>query len=511
MVKAVKKLCLILAAALLFSLFGCSPELIDTESGSSGSVSGQTASNDEQTDHSLSLPYDSKDSLDPFQAKTLVNTILTPVMYDGLVRLNDKFETEPVIAEKITVSGTQITVLLRNDVLFSDGSKVTAEDVTASFQKAKAAPRYQAQLANFRSVQILKEPKNAVLFTLNTQDPLCQNLLDFPIVKKDSPKEGLPIGSGRYTAMFTEGTAKLVYHQKHFRKAKPAQTEIPLKSMPDNEAMLSGIKTGTMSAVFSDLSSGELSSAGALSETVTLNNLVYLGINGTRSFVSQPTVRQAIAYAIDKGTIFYNGFSGRGVLAGFPMHPLVSSKLEIPAELQLSHDLAEANRLLDGAGFKEKNVAGYRLSEGSPITLELLVCSDSNFKKLASTLLKEMFAAAGIQLNVKEQNFAAYQESIRKGEYDLYIGEMKLLNNMDLTALLEDDAVLAGTTETLRAAYRSYRDDGTKYEDFIRQFNQEMPFVPLLFRSGVLIYNRNIKTKIVTSVTDVYYNLEEWV
>ncbi len=508
-----KRLILLLTAVIIIALplSGCKTELVG-EDGSNPSAGGSESSLGQQETvfHKLTLPYDAKDSLDPFTSKTLANTSLIPVLYDGLFRINEKYQAEPVIAQEIKQAGTAWTVTLRSGIQFSDGSRITGEDVVYSWSKARAAARYRDQLANITSVSVPQKASGTVVFQLQEPDPLFVNLLTFPIVKKDSKTEP-PVGSGRYTAVVEANSAKLVYNQKHFRGTVPEQLEIPLKSMPDDEAILSGIKTGTMSAVFSDLSSGELSSAGALSTPVPLNNMVYLGINASRAFLSEPAVRQAIACAIDRGTVFFKGFSGMGSLASVPMHPLVAAEMELSAQDQITYDLANANQLLDGAGYREKNAQGYRLLNGEPITLELLVNGENSFKKLAATQMKEMLAAVGIQVTVKEESFSAYQSAVEAGSYDLYIGEMKLLNNMSLDVLLSGSTFLAGTrSEALLSAYRSYRDGSGKYADFIRAFNEEVPFVPLLFRSGILIYNRNIKSEIKVSATDIYYNLEEW-
>ncbi len=507
-----KRLILLLTAVIIviLPLTSCKAELVEEVGSNPASSAGAVSAQEQVTSHNLTLPYDAKDSLNPFSCKTVANTSLIPVLYDSLFRINEKYQAEPVIAQEIKQEGLCYTVTLRDGILFSDGSKITGEDIVHSWDKARVAARYRDQLGNIASVTTPKKTTNTVVFELKEPDPLFANLLTFPIVKKGS-KTDPPIGSGRYTAVIEANTARLVYNQKHFRGNTPAQTEIPLKSMPDDEAILSGIKTGTMSAVFSDLSSGELSSAGALSTPAPLNNMVYLGMNATGVLLSEPAVRQAIAYALDRGTIFYKGFAGTGQLASVPMNPLIAAEQGLAAEDQLSYDLAKANQLLDAAGYQEKNPQGYRLMLGEPITLELLVNGDNSFKKLAGTQIKEMLAELGIMVTVQEAPFSDYQAAVLAGSYELYIGEMKLLNNMSLDVLLKSSTYLAGTrSEALLAAYQAYRDGSGTYADFIRVFYQETPFVPLLFRSGILIYNRNIKADIKVSVTDIYYNLEEW-
>lgn len=505
-----KRLILLLVTVIIgtLPLFGCKAELSDLSDNLSSANSAVASVDAETEPHTIVLPYDGNDSLNPFTVKTVANSALMQVLYDGLIRLNEKYEPEPVAAQEVKLNGLQCTVVLRNNLQFANGNAVTAEDVVYSCNKARGTSRFSAELANIASVS---GSKNTVVFQLKTADPLFVNLLDFPIVKKDTGDQDLPIGSGRYVAQVTETTAKLVYNTKHFRGNIPKQTEISLISMPDNEAMLSGIKAGTLSATFSDLSKGELSSAGALSTSVTLNNMVYLGFNATRSIVSRAEIRQAIVYAIDRGTVFYKGFSGRGSQANMPVHPLIGGQLNVTADQLIQYDIAKANQLLDAAGYQEKDASGYRLADGKPIELTLLVNGDNNYKKLAGGLIREMLAAVGLKVTVSEEQFSAYTASVKSGKYDLYIGEMKLLNNMDLHPILENSDILKGTrSDALLAAYRGYLDATGTYADFLTVFQQEVPFMPLLFRSGILVYNRNISTDIKTSVSDIYYNLETW-
>lgn len=493
----------------ILPLFGCNTtSLPDSSSAVSETSSVSSAAGDEVTAHILRLPYDSDDSLNPFTAKTVINTALIPVLYDSLFRLDEEFQAEPLMAASITGAGTEYTVTLREGLVFSDGSKVSASDVVYSFEQARRSARYQTQLENVSSATASGD---TVVFRLKTADPLFANLLDFAVVKRNTANTSFPIGSGRYIAKADGTSAKLICNTRHFGEDTPAQEELPLVSMPDAEAMLSGIKAGSLSAVFSDLSKGELSTAGALSLPVDLSNLVYLGFHTGHDFINEPTVRQAIAAAIDRGTVFYQGFGGQGQQASLPIHPAIGAGQEIEEALLLQHDTDKANQLLDDAGYAEKDAGGFRLKDGAPITVNILVNADNSFKKLAASLIKEMLTGIGIRAVVSEKPFSAYLADVAAGNYDLYIGEMKLLNNMSLSPLLDDPAILGGErSDALFSAYQAYLDGSGSYSDFIAAFHQEIPFLPLLFRSGVLIYNRNIRADIKVSPTDVYYNLEEW-
>ena len=86
----------------------------------------------------------------------------------------------------------------------------------------------------------------------------------------------------------------------------------------------------------------------------------------------------------------------------------------------------------------------------------------------------------------------------------MYIGEVKLKNNLDLTALF---TVLTQQTaeENLRVleAYRQWRQ-GTA------TFQTSVPLIPVGTRNGAIYYNREIYYDLSATVQDVFYNIQDW-
>ena len=54
------------------------------------------------------------------------------LMYDGLMVINDDYLPECALADSYSHNGNNWTFRLRDDLLFSDGSPVTANDVVAT-------------------------------------------------------------------------------------------------------------------------------------------------------------------------------------------------------------------------------------------------------------------------------------------------------------------------------------------------------------------------------------------
>ena len=69
---------------------------------------GETVSDAAEPFHAsgqINMAFVQNDTLSPYEAKTKSNQEISRLMYDGLVRLNDKFEPVYVLASDITADG----------------------------------------------------------------------------------------------------------------------------------------------------------------------------------------------------------------------------------------------------------------------------------------------------------------------------------------------------------------------------------------------------------------------
>src|SRR3954468_5692758 len=77
-------------------------------------------------------------SLDPAKASNIQDFTVIGILYGGLVRLDEKLLVAPSLAEEWSVSDDRLTYpfTLRDGIVFSDGSPITADDVVWTFNHA---------------------------------------------------------------------------------------------------------------------------------------------------------------------------------------------------------------------------------------------------------------------------------------------------------------------------------------------------------------------------------------
>ena len=153
----------------------------------------------------------------------------------------------------------------------------------------------------------------------------------------------------------------------------------------------------------------------------------------------------------------------------------------------------------------------YETPEGEPAAVEVLVYTGSADKVYAATQLQKEWSELGIQVTLTTaEDFNVYLEQIQRQQFELYIGELKLYNNMDLMPFWTGNARYGlAPSQTLLDAYALFRADASQAGAFEEVFAAEMPYIPLLWRSSVTVANRSV-SGVVSSVSDLFYSLEQF-
>ena len=488
---------LILIFVLLACLFsGCDDTIVATEADTTPDRNIQTL-NSSQT---LNLGYSKDDSLNPFFVTTDLNTDLTSLVFEPLFYIDDTFCAVNGLASSYSLSGNKLTVKINTASAFSDGVQISSTDAVYSFNMAKQSSVYKNELTYITSA--LASSADTVVFTLSGNVRNAQDALTFPIVKSGTAKDSssVPVGTGLYSYS-VNGEAVTLDYNPYCKKPQPNITKIDLNALDSSSTLIHTLELGTIDAFFDDLSSGSYSQANASVTKTNLTNLVFLGMNSSSYGLSSSAVRQAVYYSINRQSIVTNSFKKYAVEAYTPYHPqwhiLTESDYDISA---LTLDYSKAQSLMKNAGFTEK------------INLKLIVYSGNNFKLAAAEEIKNNLENIGINITVSELTWDNYRLALTNGDYDFYIGEIKLPGSMDMSALFSDSKAVYGVSasDTTGSAYTEFTSGNISLNAMTSSFLQNMPFAPICFRMGALIYSQDITPAADCDMGNAYKNIYEW-
>ena len=271
---------------------------------------------------------------------------------------------------------------------------------------------------------------------------------------------------------------------------------------------------------------------------ININHIVYIGVNQYYGDLGINELRQAISSGIDRTAVCRDGYYNNAIAAtGFfnPLWEPIKSVQNI--ETVANQEITIEN--LEKIGYNVTDDKGIRLKSGrTRLQFNLLVNSENRTRVAVAQLIANQLMNCGIKINVVEKSYTDYIAALSSGDFQLYLGEVALTPNMDLSNLVteggsaafgiknqtsDNDGSLTGETtegveipqETPESATAAQLTEGL-YEgkntvaDVASVLQTEMPFIPVCYRTGVLFYNDHIGNVNNSSASDIYFSIESY-
>ena len=494
--------CILLVLCVLL-LAGCDevPDLSDLSDGVTDG-DGSTVTDTPQEALVFALPYSHDDTLNPYAASTEVNLQLSHLLYDSLTVIGDGYLPQLSLASAVTrPDPTHLTATLRDGAVFSDGSAVTVEDVVKSFQAAQTSPNYKTLLTNVTAAKA-DSKKRQITFTLASADGNAEACLTFPVVKAATLTDKAakaPLGGGLYAVKTTDSGLQLVKNPHH-----PTAVHfdaVDLRHLPNTASRYYALASGRIAYCFDDLSEGETPRITGASQPVAMNTLLFLGVNSGHKQLAQPAVRQALSLLLDRTALAATyGEWGTASASPFPATWQPMTAVTAPA---IEQDTTAAVAMLTDAG--------YPLKDKPLPELRLIYNSDRTDRGVVAELIRTQAKACGVAVTLQPLTEEEYREALKKGDYELYLGEMRLTVDMSLRSLLLDKKTAYGvaSNSTAKAAYTAYLGGSGTLQDFLDAFGEDMPYIPLCYRGGVAAYDRRL-TVVTPTGYNPYHGIAGW-
>jgi peptide/nickel transport system substrate-binding protein len=338
-------------------------------------------------------------------------------IYDQLLR-RDSTTLKPVpwLAKSWHQSSpTTWTFKLRDDVEFSDGSKLTAEDAAFSLNRILDKSLNSPQYANFSTVDSAKAIDDTTLL-IKTKAPsptLLSFLTTLSVVSKSyAEKVGVktlnekPMGSGPYKLDSARGGSELTLtRNQHWWHGKPTISKVVFRAVPNVSSRVADLQSGR-----AQLALGiEPDQANKLKGTESLQVLAvptervaYLALNTLgHTPTANPKVRQAVEAAIDYDSLIKNLVGGYAKRVNAVLTPL---SFGYPSGAKpYTYDPKRAKRLLAEAGMPHPDIKFPSSPSYSP---QLIQAIQSNLQDV------------GFHVDIVNTDQATYLKNVQSPKHD---------------------------------------------------------------------------------------------
>lgn len=449
-------------------------------------------------DLSFKLSYTQSDSLDPFKAETQNNQVLASLVFESLFDIDEDYQLTPNIATGYSYTdGKTIKVDINTRLTFSDGSALGIDDVLASCNAALNSRAYSSALA---CISYFETSVNSLIVHLKYENPYAVNLLTFPICSSNNDKNGFPIGSGRYKYQTTE-EGKTVLTANVSDNFDPYLTTINLVNIASADSIDNAVNIGNISYAFRDMSADTSKRLSCSKKPVDINNLIYIGVNSKYGITSDAQIRKAISLAVDRTVIAQTAYLGYAQAASSIFNPNFKS-IENINLFSAQSDVQTSKQTIIQSGYSNDK-----------LDISILINYNENMQIVAN-LVESQLEAAGFKVTIDKKGYKTYSNKIKNSDYDLYIGEVKLGSDMNLYPFFGESGSVSGGINLKNLScddyYTKFLTGEEELGKFILAFNDEMPYIPLVYKKGMICYSKALNGDMQGYYGNFFSNIESW-
>ena len=469
-------------------------------------VSCNKNGNDSVTKGKISLFMFTPDTLNPLTTKYKTNaSLLTSMMYKSLVTVNKDLSISPCLATnwKFSKDGSVLKLFLREDVLFSDGTKLKASHAKEMIETLKENPQnLYSPIAEY--VQSCSATDNVLTIKLKKRGAGILTTLNFPIYKD---KTSL-LGCGPYVLSDkTENFLLFSANTQEYANTDfiPKLSEVKVLYYPSKEASANAFSATDIDAVSCDINSlSTLSTMKNIStfEYVT-DKFTYLGFNCDSDILKNAYARRGIAYLLDKQSLVDSMIAGYAQTTNSPFRPGSSYDKIYKYDFKPN---------------TEKSKASFEKSGTSNVpSFSILINEESTSKAKVAEYINTKLRENGIDSSVVALPYETYLDKINNGEYTTYIGEVVIPNDQDLTFLLHSSKNnlnyrVREMDDLLTQFSTSYTK--TEKDELAKEIQtlllKHVPIISLYYEKEVLAVTNKINGNFSPYANNLYHNISEW-
>jgi len=462
------------------------------------------------------------------------------LLFEPLVDIRENMRPTPNLASRINFAadGMSAVVTIREDVFWSDGSRMVSGDVAFSVATIRSdigSAIYQEVIRDIASIDIIDSSNFRVRFS-RAQGGMSY-ALNFPVIPRhwyeghinfNSPRNMLPVGNGVYRLESIESVVmvNLVPNETSVRgRNRPYIERVRVMIIDDADTDFMAFEQGIINALDADTTAfGRFSGSRAVTTTTyDTNNFVFLGFNFRRPLMADRAVRAAIAHAVERDHILDSIYLGRGRGATTVINPasyLFRSNISVEEfSMEEARNTLFAAGALSTEGVLEKTVAGANLR----FELRLLVNEESAERVAIANNIRDNLEMLGMIIHLDIYDFETYTERLSAGNFDLFLGAFNFDMKPDMKPLFHSNSIEGQSYNHF--AFRSdvvdellgQIDRAVNEEEFWLFMGElqealayEKPVVPIAFTQRALLTDARIVGDKRPVLSNIFSNVGQW-
>ncbi len=384
-------------------------------------------------------------TLNPYTVEGTISTrqVVTNTIFERLFDYDLDYggvKLKPWLATGMDISddGLTYTVYLRDDIHFSDGVAITADDVVFTYETIMDPKVDAADIRNYYSniEHVKKIDERTIKFrfreiywktleTVGIFEVLPKHIYEYEDATEFNTRRSNPVGSGPYVfERWDVGSQIVLGRNENYWGPKPRVEKRVYKIITNEKAALASIKAGNIdfmeptSQQYADMLEDK-----DFAENYRLMSFwepsvpyFFIGWNQQRPFFKDKMVRRAMTHLVDREAIAEDLLRGEAETVTGPFYKYGK---QYDSEIQpWSFDIEEAKRLLEQAGWVDSDGDGIRDREGVKFSFSFSYSTGSFIAEQLAKLLKDNAAMAGVEVTADPYEWSIFINKMNDRQFD---------------------------------------------------------------------------------------------
>jgi peptide/nickel transport system substrate-binding protein len=391
----------------------------------------------EHPENSITVVGGQADELDPSFYRTAASSAVLAVICESLYDYDMDAELIPRLASELPEpdgDGTTVTIPLRDDAVFNDGTQLDAEAVKTSLDRHREHEdsNRSGEVEIIESVDVvdehtiqlsLSEPFGPLGATLAGPAGRIMSAAQLEELGDEFGDDPVCVGPFQFGDRPNQDTIVVERSEEYYGADEVSLDQITFQAIDDNAVAVNNLRSGEVHMTPVDPNNvGQVEEAGNL-QVLTREGYGYRGLTVNLGLVDgmdepvgevegplaqDPRIREAFELALDKETIMevvFDGMHAVACSAVAPHGPFGDANPECPGR-----DLERAQQLIEESDYD------------APVEVDLMVTTGRDNQRVGE-LIQAMTEEAGFAVNLRVLEATTAIDQMVEGEYEMiYLG-----------------------------------------------------------------------------------------
>lgn len=366
-------------------------------------------------------------------------------VFESMVDLDNRtLQPEPLVAERWEISEDKLTYTfyLKKNVVFSDGTPLTAHDVKFTLDAIQNPKNETADLRNYYQDVTSVEVVDDYTIVFRCSKPYFRHLLMIGGISifprhiygegdfNTHPNNRSPVGSGPYMFESWQTNNQIVLRKNPSywnAERRPHLEKLVWRIITDDNSALEVFMRGDIDSMGLTPEQWQTRASRpeflarankftTLSRPGYLGGYSYIAWNMRRPLFQDKRVRHALTMLLDRETILREVFYGLGTMV---TGPEFSGSPEYNQNVKpIPFDPAGAQKLLEEAGWRDTDNDGVLNKDGTRFEFGYIIPDNNREYEVLATVYQEQLAKAGIKMSVLQREWGSLIDSLTKRAFD---------------------------------------------------------------------------------------------